>query len=104
MAFQRTASMASARSYSSSVPSRLSVKMSYELISYERRTIRSFHSNPHSKFAPAQLLCVAQKLSKGSQKDAETNEKTGIESRWREHRAQCVPTLPEVAAIKRRVA
>jgi hypothetical protein len=60
-------------SYSSSVPSRLRTKTHYELTGYARLAIRSFCSNPHSKFAPAQLLCAAQMLGKDVQKNTATS-------------------------------
>jgi hypothetical protein len=58
--FSATASMASAISYSSFVPSRRDQKIYYFTNTYIGEPDRFNPFGPHSKFAPAHLLCDAQ--------------------------------------------
>jgi hypothetical protein len=58
--FLATASMASEQSYSSFVPSCRVTKMYYFSIIYMKDGGRIDWLDPHSKFAPAHLLCDAQ--------------------------------------------
>jgi hypothetical protein len=58
--FSATASMASAVSYSSFVPSRIGWKIDYFTDAYVGDLDRLKRRGPHSKFAPAHLLCDAQ--------------------------------------------